>query len=397
MKYQFDVMVDRWNHGSAKWEIMKSNLGEKAEGVIAVSTADMDFPMAPEIVQALHEAADRLVYGYTVPTEGYYESLISWMRRRHRWTVKREGISCSPGIVAALYYCLYAFTDPGDGVIIQSPVYPPFATSVRASKRTLVLNPLRRIDGYYEIDFEDLEKKAALAGVKMIFLCNPHNPVGRVWTLEELRRIAKICSENDVMVVSDEIHLDLLYPPREHTVFAKAVPESERNWIVCTSPSKSFNIAGLQISGIFSPDPLIKKKFDAAAYCCGFHSPNVFACAASSAAYDCAENWLEEMLQYIAGNDRYIRSYIAEHLPGITVAPLEATYLQWIDFSAWNVPYLEREKMIREKAAVYFDSGHIFGEEGRDFERFNIAYPRFLITEVLERIRNLYETEIRDR
>lgn len=391
MPYEFDRIVDRWNLGSAKWEMMKAALGKGCEDVLAVSTADMDFPVIPEVRDAMHEAVDRFVYGYTVPTPEFYRAVADWLARRHRWNIKEEWIVCSPGIVSALYYSLYAFTQEGDAVIIQQPVYAPFASSINATKRKVLNNPLVYREGAYTIDFEGLEKKAALPEAKMMFLCSPHNPVGRLWTEEELNRIARICVKYDILLVSDEIHFDLVFPPREHFVYGRVSEAPQGRFIVCTSPSKTFNLAGLQISSIIIPDPQLRKRFKDSALACGFYSPNVFAPQACIAAYEKGEAWLAELLEYLRENDLFVREYIAEHLPRLTLPPLEATYLQWIDCSALPWDHLERERRLREEGCVFFESGHIFGSEGRDFERFNIGLPRFLVEEVLQRFRKVYE------
>ncbi len=389
--YEFDRILDRRSQGSAKWEIMKTALGERAGQGIAVSTADMDFPTAPEIVEALHDAADRLVLGYTVATPAYYDAVVSWMRRRHDWNVREEQIAIAPGVVAALFYCLYAFTKPGDGVVIQTPVYAPFFKCVRSTGRTLITNPLRYENGRYTIDFVDLDRKTAPPEVKMLILCSPHNPVGRDWSYEELERLATICEKNGVLVVSDEIHFDLVFPPHKHTVFANLPERLTRNSIICTSPSKSFNIAGLQVSNLVFQNPGMKKQYFESGLTCGFYSLNAFAYAACIAAYEKAEPWFDAMLLYVRENDTFIRRFVQTELPELIIPPLEATYLQWIDCSALGLTPSDRETLFRQKAAVMFESGSVFGEDGKNFERFNIAYPRSTIVEVLQRILSCLE------
>lgn len=386
MKYDFDTTVDRRLQGSYKWDTMAKAMGKDAPKTLALSTADMDFVPAPEIVTALQETAAQPIYGYTGPTEEYFDAVISWMKRRHQWTVEKESIALSPGIVAALYYVLHAFTQPGDGVIIQTPVYYPFAGSVKATNRKLLVNPLLHEDACYNIDFDDLERKAALPEAKVMFLCSPHNPVGRVWSCEELERIAQICTKNDVLLVSDEIHFDIVFSPYKHTVYANLPDSLTKNSIVCTSPSKTFNLSGMQISNIVIPDKTIRKQFVEASSRCGFHALNSFAYAATVAAYNQAEPWFEAMLDYVHGNEKLIRDYLLKRFPRLTVSPLQGTYLQWIDFSGLGMNYLEREKLLREQAGLFFESGRVFGENGKDFERFNIAYPRSVITNVLQRL-----------
>ena len=384
--YDFDSLVDRRNEGSAKWEIMKAAMGKQADRTLAVSTADMDFAMAPEIVAALHEGTDRRVFGYTIATDEYYNAVINWMQRRHNWRVEKESIVLAPGIVSAIYYMLYALTQPGDGVIIQPPVYAPFAESIMQTGRQLLLSPLINSGGRYTIDFDDLEAKASQANAKMLILCSPHNPVGRVWSRGELERVADICLRHKLFVISDEIHFDIVFPPHQHTVFATLDRDLHDHCAVCTSPSKSFNIAGLQISNIVIPNKELREKVEQASLNCGFYSANCLAYDACIAAYDKAEPWFDAMLAYVKANDQFVREYFAEHLPQLTISPLEATYLQWLDFSFLGLDHLQLQQLIREKANVFFEEGHIFGDEGRGFERWNLAYPRGVIEEIARRV-----------
>ena len=384
--YDFDTLPDRRNEGSIKWEIMKSVAGDTAENMLAVSIADMDFVMAPEIVAALREGVERRTYGYTWPTNTYYDAVISWMQRRHDWQVEKESIVPAPGIVAAMYYILYAMTQPGDGVIIQPPVYAPFAKSVRHTGRELLLNPLVNDGGRYTIDFDDLEAKASQKHAKMLLLCSPHNPVGRTWQQCELEQIADICLRHDVFIVSDEIHFDIVFPPHRHTVFATLDRELRDRCIVCTSPSKTFNIAGLQISNIVIANSEWREKYVCAAHDCGFEAPNCLAYDACVAAYNNTEPWLEALLAYLGENDCITRNCFAESQLSVTISPLEATYLQWLDFFALGLGHLELQRIMREIAGIYFEEGYIFGEEGRGFERLNLAYPRSVIEDVAHRV-----------
>ena len=386
MSYNFDIQVDRSGEGAIKWETAKRFAGSEADKVIAVSTADMDFQMCSEIVEAIRSKAFDRVYGYTCATDEYYQAVISWMQRRHNWLIQRDWIAPVPGIVPSLYYCAYAFTEPGDGVIIQPPVYYPFFEFVEKTGRSLITNPLVKNGSSYEMDFDDLEKKASLPNAKMLVLCSPHNPVGRVWSKDELQRLASICVKNGLIVIADEIHFDIVFPPNRHYAYGNLDPELTKNCIICTSPSKSFNIAGLQVSNLVIQNPEMKKRYIQAALNCGFYSLNTFAYIGCIAAYEHGEKWFDAMLRYVAENDRFVRNYCSENLSQLSITPLEATYLQWIDFSAIGIDCLEREAIFRKKAKVFFESGHIFGEQGRDFERLNLAYPRTVIKEVLDRI-----------
>jgi len=386
MTYDFDTVVDRRNEGAIKWDMMKSVMGHRAGETIAVSIADMDFTMAPEIVASLHEGVEKRVYGYTHPTNAYYDAVIHWMHRRHDWQIEKESIVTAPGIVAAIYYMLYAMTEPGDGIIIQPPVYAPFAGAVRATGRELLLNPLVNDDGRYVIDFDDLEEKASQSRAKMLILCSPHNPVGRVWNRRELEQIADICLRHNVFVLSDEIHFDIVYPPHKHTVFATLDRDLQSRCIVCTSPSKSFNIAGLQISNIMIFDKTIREKFVQTSLNCGFYSPNCLAEDAAVAAYNKTEPWLEAMLEYIKANDQLVRNFATEHWPQLVISPLEATYLQWLDFSFLGLEPTQLRQLMREQAGIFFEEGTIFGDEGCGFERLNLGYPRSVIAEIIRRI-----------
>jgi len=386
MPYDFDNIIDRWNHGASKWETMKHVMGNAAEGMIAVSVADMDFATAPEIVAALHEEIDRLIFGYTEPTPDYYDAVIHWMQKRHHWTVEKEFIVTTPGIVSAIHYLIHALTKPGDGIIIQPPVYHPFARTITGTNRKVIANPLVNEQGQYSMDFDDLERKASLDEAKMFLFCSPHNPVGRVWTPEELERVAWICRKNDLLVVSDEIHFDIVFSPHHHHVFESFVKKTSNHCITCTSPSKTFNIAGLQVSNIMIPDKAMREKYLHTAHDCGFHSLNCLAYRACIAAYRHAEPWLEEMLKYVQANAQLISQTLKQHLPQVVISPLEATYLMWLDFRTFKLDSLELQRRMREKAGIFFDDGFIFGEEGRQFLRFNIAYPHSVIEEVLRRI-----------
>lgn len=391
MDYDFSTVMNRRTCGSIKWDLMKLSSYESPEDSIAVSTADMDLKIAPEITSALEEACERPIFGYTWGTPDYYDSVMSWMERRHSWKIEKEWIACAPGVVSSLHQLIYALTAPGDGVVVQKPVYRPFFSSVEQTGRTLIDSPLLNENGYYRMNFEDLEKKAALPEAKMMILCSPHNPVSRVWKPEELERLADICTKNDVILVSDEIHFDIVFPPHKHTVYGTLSEKLRKNCVICTAPSKTFNICGLQVSNIIISDPAKKKAFSDAYLRCGIHGLNSFAFVACEAAYNHGEAWLDALLVHLAENDAFIRKRINERFPKISIAPLEGTYLQWLDFSKTGLDHPEREKFLREKAGVYFESGHVFGEQGNQFERFNIAYPRSVIEEVLKRLERVLD------
>ncbi|MDR1480879.1 MAG: pyridoxal phosphate-dependent aminotransferase [Planctomycetaceae bacterium] len=390
LNYDFDNLVDRFDHGSSKWENakrMKNILSDAnlSGELFAVSTADMDFKMAPEIVEAIRETASRLVYGYTVPTKEYFDSVISWLSRRHDVEVDSNWIVLSPGVVAAIQYAISAFTNSGDGVIVQMPVYRPFHASVNALGRRLINNALLRDGNNYQIDFDDLELKASDSETKMLIFCNPHNPIGRVWTKDELEKVASICARHDVLVVSDEIHADIVFPPYKHASYCSLSPELFKNAIVCTSPSKSFNMCGLQISNIIVPNKKIRQHFAQQSHNSGFHSPNCFAATATIAAYNKAEKWFDQLLKYIHSNHELVKRFIETNIPQVDVFPLQGTYLQWLNFEAFGICGIDRERLFHDNG-IFFESGYIFGEGGESFERLNLAYSKSFLNNLLKKL-----------
>ncbi|MDR2169637.1 MAG: pyridoxal phosphate-dependent aminotransferase [Planctomycetaceae bacterium] len=394
--YNFDELVDRSGHGSIKWENAKrlfasyGDCGFGYSGLFAVSTADMDFRMAPEIVEALCGAASELVYGYTEPAAAYFDAVISWFSRRHGICIERDWLVFSPGVVSALCYAISAFTNIGDGVIVQTPVYRPFHASVKSLGRRVINNTLLFDGNNYRINFDDLESKASDSAAKMLILCNPHNPVGRVWKLEELERVADICNRHNVLVVSDEIHADIVFPPFCHASYLLLPPELRGKVIVCTSPSKSFNMCGLQVSNIIIPDGGVRLRFVRQSHDCGFHTLNCFAATATIAAYNKAEGWLDQLLKYIYANYELTKEFIESKIPQIKTCQLQGTYLQWLNFDAMGISGRERERLFRSKLGIFFESGYIFGEGGESFERLNLAYPKHFIIELLQRLKSIF-------
>ncbi|MHC1719797.1 MAG: MalY/PatB family protein [Clostridiaceae bacterium] len=385
--YDFDTIFNRRNMGSSKWDSIEKELGPGSEDVIPLSVADMEFKVAPEIVAAIKKRADFAVFGYTDGTESYYDSIISWMERRHNWKIKKEWISLTPGVVFAFYTAIRALTHPGDKIIIQQPVYYPFEMAIKRNSCQLVNNELIYKDGKYHIDYEDLEEKVKDPAVKALLFCSPHNPVGRVWTEEELYKVGEICLKAGVPVISDEIHFDFVFKPHKHTVFASISKEFEQNCFVLTAPSKTFNLAGLQCSNIIIPNPKLKAKFDIANQYTGFNHLNHFAYTGCEAAYKEGEKWLGELLVYLEGNLNYIKDFIAENLPQLKMIETQGTYLVWIDCSALGLSDKELEKLIKEKAKLYLDEGYIFGKSGSGFERINAACPRALLEESMNRLK----------
>lgn len=383
MKYDFDTLVDRTNTGSEKWDSMRREIPDLPPEIVPFSVADMEFKPAPEIVEGLKEYLDQAILGYTGPTEAYFDAVIRFMERRHGFSPKKEWIVESAGIVPALGQMVAAFTKPEDSVLIMRPVYYPFTMAVEKNNRKLVVSELVIKGNTYEIDFEDLERKAARPEVTLLILCSPHNPVGRVWTREELVRISEICLKHHVFIISDEIHFDIIMPGYEHTSMGVLEEKYLNNCAICTAPSKTFNLAGLQISNLFIPNEEYRNKITAPR---GYFSLNCLSYKACELAYNRCEGWLEEMIAYVDQNRKMTEEFLAERLPMVKVFKLQGTYLLWLDFSALGMEAEELEKFMKQKARLFLDEGYIFGESGRGFERVNLACPSRVLKAALERL-----------
>ncbi len=378
MKIDFNIAPDRRGSGSMKWD--------KKPGALPLWVADMDFKTAPCIIDALRRRVDHGVFGYTYVRPAYYEALQWWFATYHGLTIDRESVIYIPGVVPALSAIIKGLVKPGDGVIIQPPVYNCFFSSIRNNGCKIVENPLRRVElsnteFTYEMDFEQLEALAADPCNTLMLLCNPHNPAGRAWNAEELRRVSDICRRNGVMVVSDEIHCDLTMPGYEYVPFGTIDPKA----ISCVSPSKAFNIAGLQIANIICPDEEMRAKVDRAININEVCDVNPLGVEALIAAFSSdGHDWLEQLRAYLYDNYRFMREYIAANLPGVPMTKLEATYLPWLDISRYNIPSEELEEKILEHTGVWVNCGTMYGREG--FIRINIACPRATLQEGLQRI-----------
>lgn len=368
---------------------MKRCNPDVAKGIIPFSVADMELKNPPEITEGLKRFIDRAILGYTRAGAGYLEAVCNWMRQRHDWQIEPEWIVGTPGVVSAFFQAIQAFTQPGDAVIIQTPVYYPFYAAVEGNQRTLIKNPLIDNGDTYKIDFDDLEKKARDPRVKLLLFCSPHNPVGRVWTPEELTRVGEICVANQVMIISDEIHFDLIMPGQKHTVFANISDELAQNMMVCTSPSKTFNLAGLQTSNMIIPNEKLRKKFVSVLNQNGFFSLNILGYKACEIAYTECGEWLEQLIHHICHNHLQLKKYIEDNIPAIKVYPLEGTYLQWMDCRGLGLDHMELEKLMHFKAQVFFDEGYIFGVEGAGFERMNLACPTKVMMAGLNRLNDV--------
>ena len=382
MKYDFETLIPRKNMGSRKWNVMAQHNPNAAEDVIPLSVADMEFRNPPELAQGLKDYIDRSILGYTLPNNAFYQSVARWMKNRHQWDIKPEWLVQAPGVVNALFGIVKTFTEPGDGIIIMQPVYYPFSAAITQNGRELVNNALIYEDYAYRIDFDDLEKKAKDPKNKMLILCSPHNPIGRVWTREELEKVGRICIDNNVLVVSDEIHFDFILTGHKHTVFANISEEFAQHCIICTAPSKTFNIAGLKISNIVIPNDHLRKQLmeknqrDFASNALGIQACRI--------CYDDCGAWKDEMLCMIEYNYQQVKKFVEEKLPQIKVIELQGTYLLWLDCTALGLSDEELEKLTLG-ADLYLDEGYLFGPGGSGFERINLACPTRYLMAAMER------------
>ena len=385
MKYDFETLVDRSHCGSGKWDEMRKKKADLPQGVVPFSVADMEFKNAPEIGEGLKAYMDSHILGYTGPTEEYLATVCAWMKEQHDWAVKPEQICCTNGVVTALFMLVAALCRPGDGVIVMPPVYYPFYSAVETNGCKVKKCPLVYRDNAYSIDFDLLEKTAAESDSKMLIFCSPHNPVGRVWTKDELKRVGDICLKHGVKIVSDEIHFDIIMPGHTHTVFSNAGDFGEEV-IVCTAPSKTFNLAAMQTSNIIIPKKEDREKFQEvrARYC--DHDPSALGLESCRIAYTQCKPWMSEMLETIWGNYRFAVEFLNERLPEIKPIELEGTYLLWLDCTALGKTAEELEELMVQKAHLFLDEGYVFGEEGAGFERVNLAAPRRVLKEGLERL-----------
>lgn len=381
MKYDFDKLIGRRNTNSVKWDL-------GAEDVIPMWVADMDFEVLDVITNEIMKRAKHPIYGYTTPDDEYYNSIIKWWKERYNYCINKEWINYSPGVVPAVNMLIRAFTNPGDRVLLQTPVYHPFYEAVKNNGCELIENPLRLIDNKYYMNFEDLEQKLKEFSVKVMVLCSPHNPIGRVWTREELHKLGELCLKYGVIVISDEIHCDLVYKEYNHIPFPSINDEFASICALCTAPSKTFNIAGLQVSSIIIPNEVLRKKFSHVLDSDGLMGPNIFGIIALKAAYNNGEEWLNQLIDYVKGNLEYLIDFIKENIPQIKVIKPEGTYLVWLDCREFKMSPKELHEFFLKKAKVWFDEGYIFGNCGEGFERVNIACPRSILQEGLNRICN---------
>lgn len=382
-KYDFEKLINRKNTGSGKWNQMYEINPDVAEDIVPLSVADMEFKTAPEIVEGLKRFLDESVLGYTSATDDYYKSVIGWMERRHGFSPNKEWFIEMPGVVPALKHMVSALTRPGDSVLIMTPVYYPFRSVAETQGRNIIETELIAEGNTYKIDFEDFEAKARREDVKLFILCSPHNPIGRVWTKQELELLCHLCYENDVFVISDEIHFDLIMPGYKHVSLGTFEEKYLENCAICTAPSKTFNLAGLQTANIFISNKDIRERVSKEK---GFGTLNAVGYKACELAYNCCEDWLEQAIEVIDGNRKYIEEFMARNIPRVKVFKMQATYLMWLDFNALGMDYKELEKFMQYKAQLFLDEGYIFGKGGYGFERINIACPKWVIEGAMERL-----------
>ncbi|HBG42479.1 MAG TPA: cystathionine beta-lyase [Porphyromonadaceae bacterium] len=385
MKYNFDEFVDRSHTDTVKSGRLKQLFGR--EDLIPLWVADMDFLCPPAVTEALKERVEHGLFGYTMPSQAYYDSILGWLKRRHQWKVKQEYLTYVPGVVKAFAFAMDVFTQKGDGVIIQPPVYHPFRLVTQALGRKVIHNPLLLQDGRYRIDFDGLECLLKTTDCKMLLFCNPHNPGGRVWSPDELKKLAALCHAYRVLVVSDEIHGDMAFPGYRHTPFATVSPEAEQNSITLMAPSKTFNIAGIVSSFAVVPNPKIRQLYFDYLEARELNDGTVFAYTATRAAYEQGDEWLKEMMQYVEQNVSLVDGFFKEHIPQIKVMIPQASFLVWLDCRELGLTQKELVDLFVNKARLALNDGTMFGREGEGFMRMNVGTPRSVIETALNNLK----------
>lgn len=372
--------IERTHTHSVKWSTTPDE-------IIPMCIADMDFQVAPEIIEAMKKKAEHGIYGYTTFCDRYYRSIVGWWSRRFGLDIEKEWISFSPGIIPGINLLLQILTKPGDHVIVQEPVYYPFYSSIENRKCQIIQNSLKYNNGTYEMDFNELEEKASDPKASVMILCSPHNPVGRVWTEDELRRVAEICLKHNVWIISDEMHGDLVYKGNRHHPLFSIHPDIKERGVLCAAPSKTFNVAGLQTSIMMIPNKELKEKYEKKLFQYGLMRPNAFGVECTIAAYESSEYWLEELLTYLEDNLKYTLDYFQTYIPEIIPIHPEATHLVWLDCSKLGMQGEELFHYFLKEAKIKFDEGHKFGKSGATFLRMNIACPREILETAVHRIR----------
>lgn len=395
MEYNFDEIINRKNTNSIKYD--GAAKFKKSDDLLPLWIADMDFKSPQSVIHALTGVSKGGLYGYSLIDQNYFNALDNWYVKNYDWKLKNEWLLVTPGIIFAIAMAIRSLTEEGEGVLIQRPVYYPFTTVIVRNNRKLVNNSLVLKDNRYVIDYEDFENKIIENNVKLFIFCNPHNPVGRVWTKEEIVKLADICLKHDVKIISDEIHSDFVYDGHKHVVLSNLSKEYEDITITCTAPTKTFNLAGLQISNIWIPNLQIRKGIRKEIVKTGYDWPSLTGIVACQSAYESGDKWLIELKTYLQGNLAFIKEYITKHLPEIKLIEPEGTYLVWLDFRGLGLPDEEVESLIINKAKLWLDNGAMFGEEGSGFQRINMACPRAVLEEALSRIRHAIKNHFQDK
>ena len=380
-KYNFDKVVDRVGTGSVKWQMPLDEYND--EEIIPLWVADMDFEVPREVRENISKRIEHEIFGYTMIPDSYYKAAIDWFEKKHDWKLEKDWMVFTPGVVPGINSLVRTFTQAGDDILIQTPVYHQFAKVIKSTGRNIIENPLIEEDGDYRMDFDNL-KEVITNKTKLLILCNPHNPVGRSWTESELRELGEICIENNILVISDEIHSDLVFEPSVHTVYSKLGKEFEENSIICTAPNKTFNIAGLKTANIIIPNPKLRNDFEVELEKLSIGGPTILGMIAQESAYKYGWDWYEEMMDYIEGNIDYVVDYIEKNIPKIKVKKPESTYLLWLDCSQLGMKSEELSNFFVEKCKVLFNAGEDFGEEYNSYLRMNIATRRDLLTKALD-------------
>ncbi|MBS7527660.1 pyridoxal phosphate-dependent aminotransferase [Fusibacter paucivorans] len=386
MKYNFDQLISRHDTNAVKIDLHEEEI---RDGALSLWVADMDFSCAEPIIEALHQRIDRKIFGYTRISGVCKEALIGWFDRRYQWRINSDDIIFSPGVVSAIGLLINLMTEPDDGIIVQNPVYYPFYSKIEKNGRRIVYNQLLYAEGRYEIDFEDLDRKLADPKNKGIIFCSPHNPVGRVWREDELKQLVSVCKKYNKWIICDEIHCDLTRVGVTHTPILKACPDYAENIVACVAPSKSFNLAGMQLSGIIIPNADLREQWKVK-YKDGMEiiPGNPFSMVAFTTAYNECEDWLDQLRGYLDSNIDFVIDFVKREMPKAHVIYPEGTYLVWIDLNAYCSDYKELENLVRYKAKVILDEGFIFGNGGECFERINVASPKSVIEDCMYRIRD---------
>ncbi len=388
MEYCFDKILERRGTNCIKWDYTKNYLGE--QDVLPLWVADMDFAVPPRVQEEMKKRTDHPIFGYSGLPESFFQAFSGWVKKRHDWNIENDWIIPNPGVVPAIALAINALTGEGDRIIIQPPVYPPFFSVVKNNNRELVLNPLVETAEGYRMDFEHLEKNIDKK-TRMLVFCNPHNPVGRVWKKEELRELVRICSKNDILIISDEIWSDLIFSGHKHFPLDKAGEDISREIITCMAPSKTFNLAGLKTSVSVIPDEHIREKFKDYVSRFFLDNVNLMGQTAFIAVYENCENWLDNLLEYLEGNVQFLEGFIRERMPGVSFKYPEGTFVVWLDFRKYGLSDEELLEKAIQKAKVGLNPGYSFGEEGKGFLRINVGCPRATLKEAMERLAEVFE------